>query len=600
MLLIYLTTAGVLGAEVFTPLDKEAFREARDAAQPGDRIVLPSGELDWGQLYLNIEGTEEAPITIEAPTVYATTLTGSSYMQIAGRHLIIKGIKFIDTTGQYPLWIDGGSHIRVTQCYFEEAQASSLLRADEGIGLPEEASYLVIDHNYFTTTTKAAVTLVAPASDTFIGENLVEHNVFRDAPRRRQGAEALIPYALGKHEGYRTNLTVRYNVFDNWDSDLDSEIVSIKGGGNLFYRNVFAWCNGYFSFRRENDTTVDSNLFYNNAQGMWVYGDGHVITNNIFENCGSHGLYLPDGWYRESDDIEAKAATNCLIANNTWMNTGSRTFYFDQTSIGFVASPSGNTLVNNILYAEASSGGLVVDGSGFHGGANTVENNLYFEGSGSTGPTGTDPLIADPLLVGTGYSIFLEAGSPAIDAGVPVEAVGKDFFGSTRVEPLDIGHHELSTAATPQLVFEMPPIPPDRSGFSDLPLEADFTVFPLEVEVGEAMNLDASISKGEISSYHWNLGDGHTYEGAEAFYPYDWASAGQKTIVLTVTDSNGALHTKQMTIMVHGNGNPVDPWVNTDSWLGWVNTSLEPWWWIEKASRYIYAPDDSGWLYFGK
>ncbi|MGC9452103.1 MAG: chondroitinase-B domain-containing protein [Oceanipulchritudo sp.] len=585
----------------FYPQNKDEFRAARDAAQPGDRIVLPAGELDWGQIYIGASGQDGAPITIEAPSIFATTLTGSSYFQVAGSHIVLRGFKFKNTTTQYPVWLTTGSHNRVTQCYFEEAEASSLLRAD-GTASPDTAagSHHRIDHNYFTTTTQAALTIVGHESEAYVGQHVIEYNVFRDAPRRRLGAEAIILYSLGKHLGYKTNAIVRFNVFDKWDSDIESEIVSIKGGGNTFYRNVFAWCTGYFSLRRENENLVDSNLFHNNSEGIWVYGNDHVIVNNILENIGRRGLNLRNGW--ESGGIEGRAAMNCVIANNTFLNVGKETFSFETSSGTFTGSPAGNWIANNILHASGATGILINDEIGFFsvGNGNTVDTNLVYTSNGSYGPTGTNPIQAQAQLSGSGYQLYLASGSPAIDAGLPEDRVSLDFFGNDRISPLDVGHHEYSAAPQPQIASAMPPIPPDRSTFASLPLEAAFTVFPLEVKAGEPMNLDASISKGGIVSYTWDLGDGHIYEGPESFYPYDWSTAGQKDITLTVEDGTGATHSTSLAITVL----PADPdpqgWLDTGPWLGWVNTTHEPWWWINSMSRYAYVAGESGWIYFNK
>lgn len=41
-------------------------------------------------------------------------------------------------------------------------------------------------------------------------------------------------------------------------------------------------------------------------------------------------------------------------------------------------------------------------------------------------------------------------------------------------------------------------------------------------------------------------------------------------------------------------------WANTESWLGWVNVTHEPWVISASLDRYIYLPDDSGWVYIPK
>ncbi|MEX0324930.1 MAG: hypothetical protein AB3N33_02455 [Puniceicoccaceae bacterium] len=40
-----------------------------------------------------------------------------------------------------------------------------------------------------------------------------------------------------------------------------------------------------------------------------------------------------------------------------------------------------------------------------------------------------------------------------------------------------------------------------------------------------------------------------------------------------------------------------DNWVDTESWLGWVNVSFDPWVWVDALSKYAYVGDDSGWVY---
>lgn len=590
-------TAASFAAD-FYPQDRTEFRAMRDVAQPGDRIILPAGELDWGQLYVGISGTAEAPITIQAPTVYATTLTNSSYFQIAGSHIVIKGFKFRDTTGQYPVWLTTGKHNRVTQCYFEETEASSLLRSDGTVSSdPEAGSYLRIDHSFFTTTTQAAITIVGPNDEQYVGQHVIEYNVFRDAPRRRQGAEAIILYSLGKHEGAKTHSTVRFNVFDQWDSDIEAEIVSIKSGGNTFYRNVFAWCRGYFSLRRENENVVDSNLFYHNTEGIWVYGENHLIINNIIEGVGRRGLNMRSGWIRENDGIEGRAAVSCIVANNTFIDIERETFSFEQSGSTFVANPSDNQLINNILHTTTATGILVNDEINFVSAENTVDNNLVFSSNHSYGPVGTRALQTDAELTGTGYQLRLTTGSPAIGAGIAVPEVSHDFFGNARSHLPDIGHHEFSTFPSPVVADRMPPIPPERSTFREQPLEAAFTAYPDVVQPGEPVNLDASISKGPVDRFTWDLGDGHSYTGSESFYPYDWSSPGTKVVTLTVYDANGHSHAFTRTIRV-GEVEVQAPWTDSgEDWLGWIYQAYAPWYWSQKWERFFYQQTDSRWIY---
>lgn len=41
-------------------------------------------------------------------------------------------------------------------------------------------------------------------------------------------------------------------------------------------------------------------------------------------------------------------------------------------------------------------------------------------------------------------------------------------------------------------------------------------------------------------------------------------------------------------------------WVDTGSWMGWVNVTFDPWVWNEALAKYTYVNDDSGWVYIPK
>ena len=590
----------VHAGNTFHITSRAEFLEARQQLQPGDTIVFPEGvHANWGQLFLSESGTAEAPITIRAPYVFGTTLTDHTFFQIQASHIIIKGFKFIDTTGNHPVWLTLGKNNRVRQCYFRDSRASSSLRSSATDSPdPTLGSFHRIDHNFFTVTTRAGMTILGPNNEDHPGGSIIEFNVFRDSPARGNAAEALIPYSLGKHEGAQTNLIIRYNVFDRWDADVNSEIVSFKSGGNHFYRNVLAWNRGYFSLRRENNNIVEQNLFYHNRDGLWIYGDGHIIINNLIEGISRDGILLPSGWFRSRDQIEARAATNNLIAHNTFRNVEQRSLAFRVLINESVQHPSNNILVNNIFDSEVAIGSLVQDNVAFMN-RNTVDSNIFFSNTGVYGPRGNNPITASARLAGSAWQTVIQADSPAIGAGFAVEGVERDFFDRTRGPSVDIGHHAFTSGARALKDPLMPPVPTSRVGYRTMPLEATFTVFPAVRAVGEPVNLDASASKGEIVSYRWNLGDGHVYEGPEHFYPYDWSTPGPKAVRLTVTDAGGATHTVTRVVRITGEGEvPGDGWVNTGDWLGLINAKGDPHWWIESLGTWGYAPPEAdGWIF---
>lgn len=598
--LLLAVAAEVSAATTFHINSRAEFIAARQQVQPGDTIVFPEGVLeDWGQLFVGENGTAEAPITIRAPYIFGTTLTGNSFFQIQASHIVIQGFRFDHADGNHPVWLTIGSHNRVRQCYFREAQASSALRSSATDSPdPTMGSFHRIDHNFFTITRRAAVTILGPDDENHPGGSIVEFNVFRDSPARGNAAEALIPYSLGKHQGAQTNLIIRYNVFDRWDADNESEIVSFKSGGNHFYRNVLAWNRGYFSLRRENNNIVEENLFYHNRDGLWIYGDGHIIINNLIEGISRDGILLPSGWFRSRDQIEARAATNNLIAHNTFRNVEQRSLAFRVLINENVEHPSNNILVNNIFDSEVAIGALIQDNVAFMN-RNTVDSNIFFSNTGVYGPRGNNPITASARLAGSAWQTVIQADSPAIGAGFAVEGVERDFFGRTRGPSIDIGHHAFTSGTRALKDPLMPPVPTSRVGYREMPLEATFTTFPSFRAVGEPINLDASASKGEIVSYRWDLGDGHVYEGPEHFYPYDWATPGPKVVRLTVTDATGATHSTTRVVRITGDGEvPGSGWLDTGDWLGPINTKADPFWWVQGLQHWVFAPAESdGWLY---
>ena len=112
------------------------------------------------------------------------------------------------------------------------------------------------------------------------------------------------------------------------------------------------------------------------------------------------------------------------------------------------AAISSSTIANNIFYNP--EGGKTIEASGFSGSI-TISNNITM-GSAmtdrSTIPAGmimtANQLATNPLFVGAPGDFRLQAGSPAIDAGLTLSLVLFDFDGRARPRGIayDIGAHE--------------------------------------------------------------------------------------------------------------------------------------------------------------
>jgi hypothetical protein len=81
------------------------------------------------------------------------------------------------------------------------------------------------------------------------------------------------------------------------------------------------------------------------------------------------------------------------------------------------------------------------------------------------------------------------------------------------------------------------------------PPEASFAYSPLDPQVNDTINFDASDSNdidGTIVSYLWDFGDGDTSTGQNPTHAYD--QEGSYTVTLTVTDDDGLTDTTSVTI----------------------------------------------------
>jgi hypothetical protein len=176
--------------------------------------------------------------------------------------------------------------------------------------------------------------------------------------------------------------------------------------------------------------------------GMYLNGgspgaDGTLIRNNVFYNT-RHGWAV---------QMYPGSLSNIHVLNNTFAYGNANKNY---THIVLDASISASSIVNNVFYNP--EGGRTIEAIGFSG-TITISNNLtmgtamHDRSSTPSGMTlvnnrvGTNALFVDAA----GFDFRLQAGSPAIDAGLTLPLVTIDFTG--RLRPVgaafDIGAYEF-------------------------------------------------------------------------------------------------------------------------------------------------------------
>ncbi len=173
-----------------------------------------------------------------------------------------------------------------------------------------------------------------------------------------------------------------------------------------------------------------------------------TIRNNLFENTG----YTNDGYTFDislltsncPDTAHCKSLDGVKIYNNTMKSPNAQASIFVYANP--TASKTNNVQIINNIVQSAGSAWLQFNDSGVQSNYTVKNNILYQNGNsnavsytgGASQPTGwtyTGNIIANPLLDST---FHLQAGSPAIDAGIDV---GLPFNGT---KP-DIGAYETGT-----------------------------------------------------------------------------------------------------------------------------------------------------------
>jgi hypothetical protein len=223
----------------------------------------------------------------------------------------------------------------------------------------------------------------------------------------------------------------------------------------------------------------------NGAYGYGVYlsGTGYTVQNSSFVNVAGFGIH----GYCSGD-----CARDNVIKNNTFVNTGAlygagpnwQIVNNVLVSVGYglaAAAPGAQAIGISVgRYGPADAGGdLIANNSIFHSrgacievgsthvGAATIRNNICYKTGNDSITTVSSPQIVeshnafgvDPRWVNPdGGDLHLQAGSPAIDAGMEVKPSSPDRDGATRPSgtAYDQGAYEYGGTLAPPIQ----PVPP--------------------------------------------------------------------------------------------------------------------------------------------
>lgn len=259
-------------------------------AQPGDRIVISEGVYTDNMLKWQGNGTERKPITIEAQKPGSVILSGKTSVQVAGEHLVIRGLYFKSAIPTRRGVIDFAignryaNYCRLTDCVIEDCNTP---RRDV------VSSYIVlsgrhnrVDHCTLTGKCTLGVTLLVNLNGEECLENYhqIDHNYF--GPRDVYGSNGAETMRIGtSQQSYLSSRTVvEDNLFERCNGEV--EVISVKSSDNIIRHNTLLECEGVVALRHGRRNLVEQNSFIGNHRrntgGVRIVDAGHRVIDNLF------------------------------------------------------------------------------------------------------------------------------------------------------------------------------------------------------------------------------------------------------------------------------------------------------------------------------
>jgi hypothetical protein len=372
---------------------------------PGDVLYIRGGTYKE-EVTISTRGTPDQPVLVSA---------------YPGEHPVIDGAGV--SSGEYLVHLRG-SYITVQGLEIKNA-------AIRGVGVSGDnntARSLNVHHSY-----KSGILLT--------GRNgLVEKcTVWQNSQRHHvDGRTSGCLSASGSTGG-----VIRDNVvFNNWGEAVST----LKAYGTIIEDNV-VYDNFAINIYVDNtpQTVVRDNFVHHSGDPEWDSAPGISICDESYSSgrAASDGLevynnlvYGGNGCFYVQTGSCWTGLRNALIANNTFVNAGRQA-----TVIIGSRDHTGSRVVNNIVVQEDSLPVAIAPGDP----EISFSHNLWSKKPPSEA-RGSGDVIALPRFAGSPdnaiplrpYVFRLTAGSPAIDAGLRLDAVRSDFEG--RARPVGSGY----------------------------------------------------------------------------------------------------------------------------------------------------------------
>ena len=202
---------------------------------------------------------------------------------------------------------------------------------------------------------------------------------------------------------------------------------------------------------REDNTQIGIVGIYTDAGAQNFTIDGNVINDvgrtNTYTNSFDHGIYshgnlniINNVFYRSLNGWHIQTAANFsgTIANNTFYGPNMYRGYKKEGQIMLWDAAAGSIIIRNNIFYNSKGTAITSDNFSQARGTCSCDNNIIYgtgvvAGTPSPCSNNNNRLNTNPLFVNSAvYDFHLQSASPAINTGVAVSMVTKDFDGTPR------------------------------------------------------------------------------------------------------------------------------------------------------------------------
>jgi hypothetical protein len=450
------SAAAVVPAATRVVTSISALQSALGSAAPGDVIQLADGSYSTSStISISKSGTVSAPITVQAQHAGGATITGSGGFSIGASYVAVSGFRL---TGSRTLSIPvGATHVQLTRNVFQLAGSVQYWVTVGG----DDAQ---IDHNTFQhkSTIGNFIEVVGPGSSAMAQRTWIHHNYFLDHSYGGGNGGESIRVGLSGRQHSSAHALVEENLFEKCDGDL--EVISVKSTDDVIRYNTLRDSKGTITLRHGWNNLVEGNYLIGNSTGIRMFGNNHVVINNVIESSTGQALEIGGGEVRDdtTSGTNHEAVDHAVVAFNTFV--GDRSSPIQMGDGGKAFQPTGVTVADNIVSGSGSALSLK-GGSSLH-----YQGNMLGGLSGGSMP-GSGYTTANPKLVLDAGGVYrLSAGSPAIDAATGTfTQVTLDMDGQTRSGTKDVGADEFGAPGAPREPLTTADVGPGAGGSSTPP-----------------------------------------------------------------------------------------------------------------------------------